>query len=538
MERRDFMRIAGAASILPFLRYLPTDANAATGSNGVLVVVSGNNINSLDLHRKGTNRPSYQVTVNIYDRLVKFGVKTLPDGSYAYDSTKIEPEIAQSWEFSDDKKSITFKINPKAKFWDGTPVTAHDVKWSFDRAVTLGGFPTVQMKAGSMSDPKQFVVVDDMTFRIDLPFPSKLTLPDLAVPIPFIINSKVAKANATTNDPWATEYLHKTPAGSGPYKILRWDPGQQFVYQRNEDYAIAQKPAIKRVIVREVPSASTRRALLERKDADLYTDVPPKDVKEFKEQGKIKVSGAPIDNCMHVLGLNVKYKPFDNKKVRQAIAYAIPYEEILSSAAYGRGKPMFGASSKTPSNIVWPQPSPYSTNIKKAKKLLEEAGFKDGFETTLSYNLGLASWQEPTALLIQEALKKIGIKVKLDKIPGANWRTAALVEKRLPMHLENFGGWLNYPDYYFFWAYKYGHLFNSSNYKNEKIEKLTDETLHMEVDNPKYEGMIKEMIEIVYDDVPRIPLYQPYLDAAMQKNIDGYASWFHRQLDCTTITKS
>lgn len=538
MQRRDFMKIAGAASMIPFLRYLPTEAQAATGRKDVLVIVTGDTINSLDLHRKGTNRPSYQVTVNIYDRLVRFGVKTLPDGSMAYDSTKIEPEIAESWEYSEDRKSITFKINPKAKFWDGTPVTANDIKWSFDRAVSLGGFPSVQMKAGSMTKPEQFVVVDKMTFRIDIPKPSKLTLPDLAVPIPFIINSKLAKKHATSNDPWATEYLHKNPAGSGPYKILRWDPGQQFVYQRNEDYAIGTKPPMKRVIIREVPSASTRRALLERKDADLYTDVPTKDVKEFKEEGKIKVSGAPIDNCLHVLALNVKYKPFDNKKVRQAIAYAIPYEEILAAAAYGRGKPMFGAKSKTPKDISWPQPFPYDKNISKAKKLLAEAGFKDGFETTLSYNLGLASWQEPTALLIQESLKKIGIKVKLDKIPGANWRTAALVEKKLPMHLENFGGWLNYPDYYFFWAYKHGHLFNSSNYKNEKIEALVDETLHMETDDSKYEGKIKEMLEIAFDDVPRIPLYQPYLDAAMQKDIDGYTSWFHRQLDCRTISKS
>lgn len=538
MERRKFMKVVAAASVLPFLRYLPVEANAATKRKDLLVVITGNNINSLDLHRKGTNRPSYQITVNIYDRLVSFGVKTLSDGTLAYDSTKIEPEIAESWEFSEDRKSIVFKINPKAKFWDGTQVTAHDVKWSFDRAVSLGGFPSVQMKAGSMSKPEQFVVVDDMTFKIDLPKPSKLTLPDLAVPIPYVINSKVAKEHATENDPWATEYLHKNPAGSGPYKITRWDPGQQFVYERNENYEISQKPVIKKVIVREVPSASTRRALLERGDADLYMDVPPKDVKEFKEKGKIKVSGAPIDNCIHILGLNVKYKPFDNKKVRQAIAYAIPYKEILSSAAYGRGKAMFGAENKKPDSIQWPQAFPYDTNIEKAKKLLAEAGYKEGFETTLSYNLGLAEWQEPTALLIQEALKKIGITVKLDKIPGANWRTAALVEKRLPMHLENFGGWLNYPDYYFFWAYKYGHLFNSSNYKNDRVEKLTDATLHMETNNPKYEKFIKEMIEIVMDDVPKIPLYQPYLDAAMQKNIDAYTSWFHRQLDCKKITKS
>lgn len=538
MNRRNFLKtlgVATGASMLPFLRFLPAEA---AGGKDTLVVVVGHGINSLDLHRKGTNRPSYQVTVNIYDRLVRFGVKTLPDGSLAYDSTKVEPEVAESWSTSEDGKSLTFKISPKAKFWDGTQVTAHDVKWSFDRAVSLGGFPAVQMKAGSMTQPEQFVVVDDMTFRVDIPMPSKLTLPDLAVPIPFIINSKVAKAHATGDDPWATEYLHKTPAGSGAYKIARWDAGQQFVYERNEEWALGPKPGIKRVIVREVPSASTRRALTERGDADFYMDVPAKDAMEFMADGKLSVSGAPIDNCLHILGLNLNVKPFDDKRVRQAIAFALPYKDILDAASYGRGVPMYGGKETEPSTIAWPQPFPYDTDLAKAKALLAEAGLKGGFETTLSYNLGLADWQEPTALLIQESLAKIGVKVTLDKIPGANWRTAALVEKRLPMHLENFGGWLNYPDYYFFWAYKKGHLFNSSNYLNEEVEKLVDDTLHMPVEDPQYAINVKRMLTIAMDEVPRIPLYQPYLDAAMQKNVSGYASWFHRQLDARSIEKS
>ncbi len=536
MQRRQFIKTLGTGmAVIPFLKYLPAEA---AGRNDTLVAVTAYGINSLDLHRKGTNRPSYQVTVNIYDRLVRFGVKTMPDGSMAYDSTKIEPEVAESWVISEDGKTLTFKISPKAKFWDGTQVTAHDVKWSFDRAVSLGGFPSVQMKAGSMTDPKQFVVVDDMTFQIVLDEPSKLTLPDLAVPIPFIINSKVAKAHASKDDPWATEYLHKTPAGSGAYKIERWDPGQQFVYIRNDNWDLGPKPGIKRVIVREVPSASTRRALVERGNADFYIDIPPKDARELRNEGKVKISGAPIANCLHVLALNLNHKPFDNIKVRQAIAYAIPYKEIMSAAAYDRGIPMFGGKEKEASTIIWPQPFPYDTEMAKAKALLAEAGFPNGFETTLSYNLGLADWQEPTALLIQESLAKIGIKAKLDKIPGANWRTAALVEKRLPMHLENFGGWLDYPDYYFFWSYKYGHLFNSSNYKNDEIEKLVDETLKMETSHPEYADKIKRMLTIAFDEVPRIPLYQPYQDAAMQKNVDGYAVWFHRQLDCRTIKKA
>jgi len=540
MHRRKFLKTIGTATagaaVLPYLRYM-TAAEAA-GSSDTLVVVVGNSINSLDLHRQGTNRPSYQTTVNMYDRLVRFGIKTLENGAMAYDSTVIEPEVAESWTLAEDGKSITFKISPKAKFWDGSPVTAEDVKWSFDRAVSLGGFPAVQMKAGSMTKPEQFVVVDSSTFRVDIPAPSKLTLPDLAVPVPFIINSKVAKAHATEADPWATEFLHKTPAGSGPYQITRWDPGQQFVYERNDNWALGELPAIKRVIVREVPSAATRRALTERGDADLYMNVPPKDAKELLASGKVDIDGAPIDNCLHVLGLNLKFKPFDNLKVRQAIAYAVPYEEIMSAAAYGRGKPMFGGTEMKPSSTEWPQPFPYVTDLDKARALLAEAGFAEGFETTLSFNLGLAAWQEPTALLIQESLGKIGIKVTLDKIPGANWRTAALVEKRLPMHLENFGGWLNYPDYYFFWAYKFGHLFNSSNYQNDEVEALVDETLHMDVSNPAYAENVKRMMEIAFTDVPRIPLYQPYLDAATQKNVHGFTSWFHRQLDCRAITKS
>lgn len=538
MQRRKFLKTLGGvtagSAILPFVRWLPAEA-ATRGKT--LVVVAGNGINSLDLHRKGTNRPSYQITVNIYDRLVRFGVKTLEDGSMAYDSTRIEPEVAESWVISKDGKSLTFKISPKAKFWDGTQVTAHDVKWSFDRAVSLGGFPSVQMKAGSMTKPEQFVVVDEMTFRIDLDAPSKLTLPDLAVPIPFIINSKEARAHATTDDPWATEYLHKTAAGSGAYKVVRWDPGQQFVYERNDNWALGPKPDIQRVIVREVPSASTRRALTERGDADFYVDIPPKDARELRDKGKVKIAGAPIANCMHILALNLNHKPYDNIKVRQAIAHAIPYKDIISAAAYDRGIPMFGGKNSKPTDISWPQPFPYDTDLDKARALLAEAGLAGGFETTLSFNLGLADWQEPTALLIQESLGKIGIKAKLDKIPGANWRTAALVEKRLPMHLENFGGWLDYPDYYFFWCYKYGHLFNSSNYKNDEIEALVDATLYMETDHPDYAANVKRMIGIAFDEVPRIPLYQPYQDAAMQKDVDGYAVWSHRQLDCRTIKK-
>jgi peptide/nickel transport system substrate-binding protein len=528
MQRRDFLKSAAVlgASTLPFIRSLP--ASAAT--DGVVVVAMGQTINSLDIHRTGTNRPSYQVAVNIYDRLVSFGTKSTPDGGLSYDYSTIEPEVAESWTVSDDGTHMIFNLRKNGVFHDGSPITAHDVKWSFDRAVSVGGFPTVQMKAGSLEKPEQFEVVDDYTFKINLLRASKLTLPDLAVPVPMIINSKVALEHATADDPWATEYLHKTPAGSGAFKVARWEPGQQLVYERNDNWTSGPVPAVKRVIVREVPSQATRRALLERGDIQMSFNMPNKDAKELSDKEGIDIFSTPVENAIYCLCPNLSFEPFKNKLVRQAVAYSVPYEDVFQTAAYGRGVKMWGGTSATPSDIAWPQPFPYSTDLDKAKELLDQTEFKGGFEVPLSISLSQTDWMEPTALLIQENLAKIGIKATIDKIPGANWRTASLVEKRLPLALETFGGWLNYPCYYFFWAYLEGHLFNSSNYRNEEIEKLTPFALHKEVDDPEYAPAIKRMIEIAWDEVPRIALFQPALNVGTN-SMTGYEYWFHRQLD-------
>lgn len=531
MDRRAFLKAGSALTLgtglLPFLKVLP----AAAAQSDTLVIVTGTTINSLDLHRTGTNRPSYQVAVNCYDRLLTFGIKTLPDGSLSYDYNKLEPELAESWEVAPDGNSVTFKIRQDATFWDGSPVTAEDVKWSLDRAVSVGGFPTVQMKAGSLEKPEQFEVVDDKIFRIRFLRRSKLTLPDLAVPVPFIANSRLAKKHATAQDPWAMEYLHRNPAGSGAYKVERWDPGQQLVYVRNDAWKSGPLPAAKRIIVREVPSQATRRALIERGDAHLSHDIPAKDAKELAALKTVKVVGTAIENCLHVLCPNLSFEPFKDKRVRQAVAHAVPYAEIFQNAAYERGAPMWGGKSFEPTDIAWPQPFPYRTDYDKAKELLAQTAYRNGFEVPLSFDLGTAEWGEPTALLIQEGLVKIGIKATIDKIPGANWRTVALVEKKLPLHLENFGGWLNTPDYYFYWAYVKGNLFNSSNYDDAEMMQLVEDTLHMPMDDPAYAPKIKRMIAKAFEDVPRIPLYQPYLDVAMRPELDGYQFWFHRMID-------
>src|SRR5690349_18881003 len=157
-------------------------------------------------------------------------------------------------------------------------------------------------------------------------------------------------------------------------------------------------------------SAGNRRALLERGDADVSYDLPNKDFVELKDAGKLTIVSTPYSNGIQYIGMNVTKPPFDNLKVRQAIAYAIPYQKIMDAVLFGLSKPMFGAPADRATEVAWPQPHGYVTDIAKAKQLLAEAGYPNGFETTLSFDLGFAGVNEPLCVLVQESLAQIGIK--------------------------------------------------------------------------------------------------------------------------------
>ena len=551
MKRRDLLKggaavVAGAAvaGTSQSTRSAPVLLAQANSDTTLRVVRGGGFPNGLDLHKVGTNRPAYGAAWNLYDRLMTFGTKTLADGSKSYDYTVLEPELAESWEIADDGLSVTFNLRLDATFHDGTPVTANDVKWSFDRAVSVGGFPTFQMKAGALESPDQFTVIDDYTFRVDFLRQDKLTTIDMAVPIPVIINSELVKQHVTEDDPWGTEWLNANDAGGGAFQLETFKPGERLVLRRFDNWKSGPLPQIEQVILLDVPEAGTRRALLERGDVDVNFDVAEKDTKELRDIGDYTVISTPIENAMHTIDLNStpeldgKPNPFFDVKVRQAVAYAIPYEAIMTTAMYEQGVPMFGGPSFEPETIDWPQAFPYATDMEKAKQLLAESSYPDGFETTLAFNLGTQEWAEPMCVLIQEALAELGIKVTLEKVPGANFR-AVLVEKNRPMIINNFGGWLNYPDYFFFYSYHgQNATFNGSSYQNPELDELIDAALRTGPGDPAYDEFVKGFIQIAFEQMPRVPMVQPLLSVAMQPNISGYQFWFHRQLDYRQIVKS
>ena len=404
MQRREFLTgtaaAIGAAAPVSFIR-----PALAQSRKDTLLTVSESGPSTLDPMGINANSGTTEAAWNAYDRLVSFDLTTDANGNHRYDPKEVVPELAESWDLSD--MSMTLKLRRDASFHDGSPVTSHDVKWSFDRAVSIGGAASFTLKVASVEKPEQFVVVDDHTFRIDFLRQDRLTLPVLCLPVPSIINSGLAKKHASASDPWALDWLKNNEAGGGPYKIEKWAPGEAMTYRRFEDWKSGAKPAIERVIWRSVPSDGNRRALLERGDADVSFGLPPKDVSEIAEQNRLAVVGTPVDDCVCYIDMNVKIPPFDNPKVRQAIAYATPYQKIMDAAMFGRGVPDVCGGTGTVTTPDWPQPTPYRTDITKAKrrKLLSEAGFANGFETSLAFSLDVAaSPRSRSALLVQESL--------------------------------------------------------------------------------------------------------------------------------------
>lgn len=515
----------------PFLMTGRAGAQAPSRKE-TLLLVQEYGPNSLDMQGIGASQPVNGVALNCYDRLLRFKPVPIPGGGgHQVSMTELEGELAESWQVASDGMSCTFKLRD-ATFHSGRPVTARDVKWSLDRAVSIGGFATTQMNAGSLEKPEQFVALDDKTFRVDFVRKDKLTMPNLAVTIPFVFDSELAQKNGG-GDPWAKEWLKNNVAGSGAFKVESWKPGVETIYVRNDAWTSGKLPSLRRVIARDIASPSTRRALIERGDADISYGLPPKDFKDLIEGGKVKVVGVPIPNGVWSLYLNTKVGPFTDVRLRQAVAWAMPYDKILQASLFGRGLSMAGGPA-TP-RVAWPQPFPYVPDLARAKELVAAAA-PGGFSTTLLFDAGNATVAEPMSVLIKEALAPLGITVEITKVPGSNFR-GEIAKKTNPMVLNRFAGWLDYPDYYLFWTlHGNNSIFNIASYQNPALDTLVD-TARFTQDRAVYDRSVVEFVSLVEREVPMVPIAQPTHDVAMQKSIDGYQFQPCREPDFRYLTK-
>ena len=531
MKRRDFGRLAamtGLAGLAP-IRWARAQTRAES-----LRILSEAGPNSFDPIGVGVNRNAIQVHWNAYDRLLRFGTKPGPDGTLYFDYYKIEGDLAERFEVTDEGRVITLHLRRDATFHDGTPVTAEDAKWSLDRVVSTP-IGRAQFSTGSMTSPDQFVVVDQHTLRITVPRADRFVLPNLAGTYPVVINSKLAKANATAQDPWASEWLKNNVAGGGPFRLEAHTPGQSVTFSRFDAWKSGTLPNFRRVLWQVVPNAQSRRSSLERGDADIAQDLPPQDAVSLAQGGRVRVVGVPMAGAFQFIGMNNAKAPFDNLKVRQAIAYALPYEQMFEAALFRRGQPLFGGRANEADGTAFPQPLGYTTNLDRAKQLLTEAGFPNGFETTFSFELSLATVAEPVSLLVQEALGKIGIRVTINKVPGGQLGTL-LQNKEVPFFFEASAAYFADPDYFFRIFYSGATRWNFGSYTNAEFQSLVERTRY-ETDNAAYDRDVSRMIALAKQEIPIILLWQPALDTGMQKSIDGYKYLFHRMLELRTLKR-
>ncbi len=197
---------------------------------------------------------------------------------------------------------------------------------------------------------------------------------------------------------------------------------------------------------------------------------------------------------------NFANPPFNDVRLRQAI----PYEKIMPGALFGRITPIWGGPQKI-DTVGWPVPSHYSYKLDKAKALVAAATGGAEITTSLLFDAGSATIAEPMAVLVQESLAAIGIKVELNKTPGANFR-GELNKKTAPMVINRFGGWLDYADYFFFWKYHgKNSIFNVASYQNKALDTLIDGARFTQ-DPADYATKIKAMLEMGMNQIPMVPI--------------------------------
>ena len=519
--------LAGASILSPAL------ADTQPKQGGAVVVTFKDDLATLD-PAVGYDWQNWSIIKSIFSGLM----------DYKPGTTELMPDLAESYTIADDGLTYTFTLRPNLKFHNGRAVTAADVKYSIERAVNpktqcpgAGYFSMIKgyddAAAGKTTDISGIKTPDDKTVVFTLNHPDATFLHIMAINFAFVVpKEEVAKYGA--------DFGHH-PVGTGAFQFGEWELGQKLVLNRFKDYHRPGVPYLDQITFEFGQEPTVALLRLKKGEVDILGDgIPPA---QF-----LQVTGDPANKDLYVRGeqmhtgyvtLNVKVKPFDNLKVRQAVAYAIPYQKIMDAVLFGLSKPMFGAPAGKPLEVAWPQPHSYNTDIYKAKKLMAEAGYPDGFETTLSFDLGFAGVNEPLCVLTQESLAQIGIKCTINKIPGATWRTE-LNKKVLPLYTNVFSGWLDYPEYFFIWCYHgKNSIFNTMSYQSKTLDSFVDGAVTAAANGDKaaYEKDVKGFVETAFADMPRIPIFQPYVNVAMQKNVTGYQYWFHRRLDYRAFEK-
>jgi peptide/nickel transport system substrate-binding protein len=329
----------------------------------------------------------------------------------------VVPRMAESWEISDDGTVYTFHLRQGWMSHYGNEFTAEDVKWYYERRFALGGIGAFFNTIGRLESPEDVEIVDKYTVRFHLAGPGRdfpLTLPLFWSQIP---DSTEAQEHATEEDPWATEWLKTNAGGFGPYKLVRLDPGNEVVWEAHEEHPFP--PKIKRIIFREVPDSSTRASLLARGEVDVAQFLSPLEYRQLEETEGFRVWNFEGYTILQS-PLNPAFPPLDDRRVRQALSYAVPYREIIEEVFQGFARPATGPVVAAAAGEGYPGAFQYEHDPDRARELLAQAGFPDGFSTWYGYSTA-DPLGELVGVQLRSAFAEVGVDLELRAMPPARY---------------------------------------------------------------------------------------------------------------------
>ncbi|MEE9233399.1 MAG: ABC transporter substrate-binding protein [Nitrospirales bacterium] len=406
----------------------------------------------------------------------------------------IQPRLAESWEISKDGKTYTFNLRRGVRFHNGREMTAQDVKFAIDYSLNP---KNSAYGLSRLSQIERVEAAEKHVLKVYLKEPSPSFLSSLTDIRSFAVIPEGSIGAGVTKP---TEY----PPGTGPFKFVQWKAKQRIIFDRFNDYW-GQKALVDRVILRPIRNASVRITALRAGDVDMVERTPYEWVKQIVD-GKLK--GLSYKRSAHAgfrhITFNVAKPPFNNKKLRQAVAHALNKKEIFQAAFFGFGEQ---TDQKYPKGHVWYMegvPSP-SYDLKKAKALLKESGYKG---ETIEYSTPKGEDTEAAAVAIQSQLKKIGVKVSI-KIFGYG---AHQDRSRRGANTMTFSGSGFYPDP----SIAYGaelmceknlnkRAANFSGYCDKEMDKLLT-MADTETDVAKRKELFRKIVTKMNDDVPYVPV--------------------------------
>lgn len=404
----------------------------------------------------------------------------------------IQPRLAESWEISKDGKVYTFRLRKGVKFHDGREMTADDIKFAIDYTLNPknGAYGLADLEAVEKAE-----VVDKYTLRISLKKINPLFLTTLTDIRSF---SAIPKESLPEGMRKPTAF----PPGTGPFKFVEWKPGQRVVFERFADYW-GEKAFVDRVVMREIADATVRFTALQAGDVDIIERTPYEWVQQIV-QGKLKGIGYAKANTAGARNLefNVADPPFNNKKLRLAIAYALDKQEIMQAAYFGLAEV---SDQRFPKGSIWyfDVPAP-KYDLGKARAYLKESGYK-GETLELMGNRGEVAEVEGAA--IQAQLKKIGVKIELKIFE----RASALEARRQGKYMFKLAGGSDYPDplpAYEEYACEpdpKNRRLNETAYCDKDYDAMIKKA-ELEVDLEKRKALFRQVVTKLVDDSPIVPM--------------------------------